>query len=1456
MPYKYKLIFIIVLILIIVCKNKEVSADTMNSDWVGTPNKTYELAWQQKESGIYNGYRSYLYLEYTYLMTGSKKYPTFCIDYYKKGPVNNNDYGKIKLKNADMNKSVRDGLIEIMKKGYPNVSQPYGTKDVAEAYYSTSAAIHIWTMYHDVDTLAGKYLGWFTFKDGFSIRESDLNQYLNDYSTKSTASGWHIIGPNNNDSSKRTWNAAMRLLKDAIKPNVKEANVSITKNKDAYIDNGYVVFEYIVNSNLCKELSVRLSKSPAGTKVIYGEEKNKSVVAKVYIPIASVKSGDIYQIYAVGNLYGADDIENYYYLYHKTGQYQTMVYLENDKVRTIESSKNNLQIPNLEFKTYYDLNYSGNNYIKDGDFSNSDSLSYKGDKSISVSGSISYGFIKNYDNDGQVLHVSFLKAGIENCLRLSTLLNSSKEEGFKSYDKELLHFSCLIKANKDITLKLCFENSNLVYEKKITGLNKWQLLEITINKSDSESNILRIFTDDAAELQFYKMQLEPGDSYTEFIDEDYGNADPMFTVHKSGSAYGSVYNGKVPQREYYVFVGWNTKKDGSGIFIDSNDIVPVGNQVLYAIWTSQDTYNIYFHYSANGGDSLIKNECYKITKEGYEVVTVENGEIYNINFEGYRNNFDFIGWSLENNLGAEAENCTVDSVSVDGMDVHLYANYRKTHQVRFHYFDEKSASEQIINKSENYSYNNHPYIGVVIMPGYGNTNNSLNIPVVSGYSMKGWTTNPKEKNEIDYKSGDVEDVVVYDDYYAIYEKQITVKFYDNVYDSDDSSAHNGSSYLHENYILKVHMDYRGNILNAEFQLPDMVCEVNGYDFYGWSDSREFNGSICYYAAESGCSFETDTDLRFYSLYTKKNTVKFYDYDFENNKQHLEREMYAYEYMNYNGMTYTPEIVVQSPCPTDNYWCFECWVLSENNREGEKYYPEEKIKIENDLNFYALYKKGIEIRCHYLVNENNYDVIQKVNNIDTEIYMDSLGKIISDPVKLPEITEFEDEYGWEGIGYSDKDKNTVDVSYDFGKEYFFINDVDLYAVYRTDLFVNYYDYSLTDDNPLIRNEYYELFKTCNNQLHGCKLKVGDTLTTDTHDVSWWSKSDTDYEKDIVNPGEELVIYNNLNLYAYHKDSVSLICNDLIDNKIRTDKYDSNTITDYKGSLIPGIVTIPVQGNNNTYMSSGYWSLNQKIRADYWSGESIKLYTDTVINAIYQKPVTVIYNANGGSFNDNSIEKTETKYAYYNVTGDNTLPVFTPLHEPYKQKFVFNNTWCSDKNGGGDSYKNGVSFVSEKDLILYAQWNIAASPVLSAVNRYFFVGEEIKYPDIVKKIIAKDTYGNDAINSVSIVKINNRRTDTLSNEEIEKIIRADFERQYQIEIKLETDTYVLKGNFIIYIIDSNEEQGRLRYISEEFIDTIDSESKWNYGKYNGELVISFNKRRDDAEYKYTIEGKGEK
>lgn len=1449
---------IILSLFLIIIMNNNVSCDVLYSDWVGTLDKSYELAWQQSNGQSYNNHRTDFFLEYTYLMSNSVKYPTYCIEYYLKGPRGNDQYGKEKLVNTDMQDKVKNGLMQIIKNGYPNVLYPYGTTDVSEAYYATSAAVHIWTMYYGVDNVAGSDIGWFQYKDGFVMNKANLLKYISDGSTASTASGWHVIGPNNNAASRRTWVAAMHLLIDALEADMEKPYVTLQKNAEPYLSDNEIIFEYKIQTNLCTDLKVKIEPEIKGIKTEYTNNTQNECIVKIKLPINAVNTGDKYNIFAYGNLKGANDINNYYYLYHLTGTYQTMVYLNSSANRSINSSKSVFEIPKLTSKIYYDLNYSGLNYVRGGDFNNLGILSYQGKKSISTKGNVTANTIDySYGLPDKVYNVYYgSNPGKDNCVLINTLLNSGTDYGFVKSGKRYLTFSCWIRTRVPTSIKFSFENSSTIYEEKISKANEWQHVVFRISKSDYESNALCIYPDTETNVWFYKMQLEDGNSFTDYCSENAANAEPAYTEHQVGSKYSNLYNGSEPQRESYVFLGWNTKKNGTGSYVNENDVVGIGNQILYAIWTTKDTYKVYLHYSANGGELLEKGDSISYNGYGYEVFEVPNGTEFKIEAEGYRSNWKFLGWSYEDDLKDDVfddiENKMIDTVFVNNSDIHLYANYKKIHRIQYHYYDEKSDSEQILYSTEKASYNNYPYSGSAILPKSSNSDAIITVPELDDYSLKGWSVVPYELDEITYKPGETVNFTDYEHFYAVYEKNITVEFYDNNENGNNMVKHDDESFLHKKYDLDVNRNCRGDISYASFTLPKYVCKVNGYKFYGWSDSQQFNGSIIFYASESGTEVKIDKSQKFYALYSKTYIVKFHDYDFEKNTRHIEKELSAYEYMNYRGETNSAEIIVPYYCNNDIGWEFNGWTLSNNCYAEYKVMPGQILEISKDMSYYAVYKSNIKINCHYLINEGD-SVIRSMDTIVIDARMNSLGAKYNTEAVLPDISSFSDNQSWVGIGYTNVSDADAQVVYEQDEKYSFDKNTDLYAIYDSGIRIDFYDYSYDDNKEIVTNIYKFIKRTCDKSIKGVKIVFPESVSATGYEQFGWAESSSYNDEIKYFPGDELEVNSNDSFYAIYTNTYTLKCNDLLNNQIRSRFFNTEENKYYNGKSITNEIKIPEQGNNNSLKPTNNWNLSHGIEADYLSGDIITIAADTELNAIYSADVKVTYDANGGTFTDGSTEKETVGTCYHNILGDFQVASFIPDLIPERRGYKFCNKWNDDISGTGNEFKYGEAFQSDKDIRLYAVWKEVKEPYLASIDRYYFVGEKINYDDVVSKIIAFNEYGESDIENVKITSVNDKNTLKCSKKDIESLLISDRPRTYIINIKYDCSGSSLKDTFNIFIVARNDNPNRLRYISSDCFDSIDTESKWSYGSLKEKLTISLNKSKDKAKWIYNIEGK---
>ncbi|WP_317396185.1 InlB B-repeat-containing protein, partial [Faecalicoccus pleomorphus] len=110
----------------------------------------------------------------------------------------------------------------------------------------------------------------------------------------------------------------------------------------------------------------------------------------------------------------------------------------------------------------------------------------------------------------------------------------------------------------------------------------------------------------------------------------------------------AIISDKVPTRNGYTFVGWNTSKDGSGVPYKAQDRIQMNEDVtLYAQWIEKNKITINYAVIGNGG----------IVNRTSESLNPETGEAQGSTAEankGYR----FVGWY--NNEACEGEPLTED----------------------------------------------------------------------------------------------------------------------------------------------------------------------------------------------------------------------------------------------------------------------------------------------------------------------------------------------------------------------------------------------------------------------------------------------------------------------------------------------------------------------------------------------------------------------------------------------------------------------------------------------------------------------------------------------------------------------------------------------------------------------------------------------------------------------------
>ena len=187
------------------------------------------------------------------------------------------------------------------------------------------------------------------------------------------------------------------------------------------------------------------------------------------------------------------------------------------------------------------------------------------------------------------------------------------------------------------------------------------------------------------------------------------------------------------------------------------------------------------------------------------------------------------------------------------------------------------------------------------------------------------------------------------------------------------------------------------------------------------------------------------------------------------------------------------------------------------------------------------------------------------------------------------------------------------------------------------------------------------------------------------------------------------------------------------------------------------------------------------------------------------------------------------------------------------------WNISSDGNGKQYIKGEKVTENKNINLYAIWEkIKISKLyIWAVDRYFIVNQHILLDkkELLKKVTVKDDLNTGAKYNVSIVSISDMEENSIvakgSDLQSEKYINTKNKKVYKLELKtVDEETKVERtATMYVYISDVDLVNNQVRFISYEYLKTLDITSKWNRRLKNN-LLESLRKSNDKKGI-YTID-----
>lgn len=193
-------------------------------------------------------------------------------------------------------------------------------------------------------------------------------------------------------------------------------------------------------------------------------------------------------------------------------------------------------------------------------------------------------------------------------------------------------------------------------------------------------------------------------SYTVTFDANEGSVGQRTKMVVAGNAIGSM---PIPVRAGYIFLGWCTAKEGSGLVVNEYNFTVNQNQTLYALWKMEQTPAYAVTFNPNGGSVSQSSK------------SVTSGQKYGTLPTPSRNGYTFDGWFTSANGGTQITAAT--TVNLTGNQT-LFAHWSEDKQTYTLYFDPDGGSVDITSKKVTYG----EYYG------------ELPTPYREGYKFEGW----------------------------------------------------------------------------------------------------------------------------------------------------------------------------------------------------------------------------------------------------------------------------------------------------------------------------------------------------------------------------------------------------------------------------------------------------------------------------------------------------------------------------------------------------------------------------------------------------------------------------------------------------------------------------------------------------------------------------------------------
>lgn len=183
---------------------------------------------------------------------------------------------------------------------------------------------------------------------------------------------------------------------------------------------------------------------------------------------------------------------------------------------------------------------------------------------------------------------------------------------------------------------------------------------------------------------------------------------------------------------------------------------------------------------------------------------------------------------------------------------------------------------------------------------------------------------------------------------------------------------------------------------------------------------------------------------------------------------------------------------------------------------------------------------------------------------------------------------------------------------------------------------------------------------------------------------------------------------------------------------------------------------------------------------------------------------------------------------------------------------NKHWNLNKDGSGTCIMPGSIYTSNDNKTIYAIWIKAkiSELFISAEDRYYAVSQNIILDnnEILKKVYIEDDLKTGKKYDAKIVEISKDIDEIIakgSQLSAEQYMDTSEAGKYKVTVYVKEDDVEKTQAFNVYVLDTFLQNGKTRFISSLYLDTLSRMSKW-YGILNIQLRTSLQKNKGEGLY----------